>query len=206
MFTRFKAKTNHRRALLDPVLGSNPDLVFKFIFLLGGLLSVPNLSLAQPKTPEKESSKYGTEYQLHTGPLLPNQITGMTEIVKSWGGGVGIPLKAGVLECGAINGRGDGVEYYNPFVSLRGDVKFEDLFGIFYIGLDVLHYRPADSTEFLTVGGGHVGTGIMIKGGGQLWFRSDMKFNVNPGTALYIGFGIMLRGAPGASGGGETGP
>ena len=41
--------------------------------------------------------------------------------------------------------------------------------------------------------GGHVGGGFTAHLGDLLWFRADMKFNLNPGTALYIGFGFEWR-------------
>lgn len=143
---------------------------------------------------EKEKVSQGIEWGLHTGPVLPNQIQGMSEILLSWGGRFGFPTPRGQLEFGIINGRGSGIEYYNVSASLRGDMMVEDLTGIFYIGFDGHYYSPPDTSQFVFVAGGHVGTGIIMHVGGDVWFRSDMKFNMNPGTALYIGFGFVLRG------------
>ncbi len=157
---------------------------------------------AEGEQEEEKIKNYGIEWSLHTGPLLPNLIEGMDEILMSWGPRFGWPTSRGRLEISLLSGRGEGIEYMAASVSLRGDLRFEDLTGIFYLGADGHQYTyPAIAPTTIFVAGGHVGTGILAHIGGDVWFRSDMKFNLNPGTALYFGFGIMIR-AP-AGGGAE---
>lgn len=149
-----------------------------------------------------ETSKFGNMYGIHTGPLLPNQIPGMTEIMPLWGIRYGIPVRKGTLETGIASARAKGVEYYNGSVSIRGDYNIDDLFALVYAGLDTHYYSP-NGSPFTMYFGAHVGGGFAAHLGDLLWFRSDMKFNVNPGTALYIGFGLEWRAAPGEGGGAE---
>ncbi|MEQ1876261.1 MAG: hypothetical protein ABL958_06420 [Bdellovibrionia bacterium] len=143
-----------------------------------------------PVDPDKE--KYGYEWGLHTGPLLPNQFENVTEIMPGWGARVGFPQRKAFVEIGGFAARAYGVSIYNGSISYRGDVTVDTLTGIFYAGLDVYHITPADQTGHMD-GGGHIGAGLMTIIGDVAWFRADMKFNINPATALYIGFGLHFR-------------
>ena len=144
----------------------------------------------QPQNPGEE--KYGFEWGAHTGPLLPNQFEGVTEIMPGWGVRVGFPNRKAYIEVGGFAARAYGVSIYNGSISYRGDVTVETLTGIFYIGLDAYHITPAEQTGHLD-GGGHIGAGLMTVISDVAWFRADMKLNINPGTALYIGFGLHFR-------------
>lgn len=157
--------------------------------LLFALLLVASPSFAQQ--PEQDK-KIGFEWGLHTGPLLPNQIEQVTEIMPMWGARVGFPNRNAMVEIGATSARAYGTSLYNGHISYRGDITVESLTGIFYAGLDLYHITPPEQSG-RTEGGGHVGAGLMTLIGDVAWFRADMKFNINPGTALYIGFGITFR-------------
>lgn len=140
----------------------------------------------------KEDKQFGKIYGLHVGPLLPNQIRGMSEIMPVWGARYAMPLRKGHAEFGLANSQANGTSYYNVSASFRGDYQIEDLFAVAYAGLDT-HYWNAPSESAQTMFGFHVGGGFAAHLSDMLWFRSDMKFNVNPGTALYIGFGLEWR-------------
>lgn len=151
---------------------------------------------AHAQTPEgggEGQEPTGSEFGIHTGPLLPNQIDGMSEIQPMWGLRYGTSFKKGMLEASLANSRAEGVIYYNGFLSYRYDVTLEEVTGIIFAGLDLHQWSspPDDSTRM--VAGGHIGGGMMLPIGDAMWFRSEMKFNLNPGTALYIGFGLVLR-------------
>lgn len=174
-----------------------------FIMMLT-IVSFSSLSVfAQDQNAEDEKTKkFGTVYGLHTGPLLPNQIKGMTEIMPLWGAHYAFPVRKGHLEIGIANAHAKGVDYYNGSVSMRGDYNIEDMFAIVFAGLDTHYYAPAGE-PFGMFFGAHVGGGFAANLGDLLWFRADMKFNVNPGTALYIGFGLEWRLPEGGEGGDE---
>jgi hypothetical protein len=78
------------------------------------------------------------------------------------------------------------------------------MFGLAYIGLDTHYYNPPSET-YQVFFGAHVGGGFAVPMGDRLWFRGDMKFNMNPGTALYIGFGFEWRMPGGGDAGGDAG-
>lgn len=136
------------------------------------------------------SVKY--EVSLHMGPLLPDQIPNVTEILPTWGAGVGIRAGDGILEVGGTISRGRGVEFYSTAMSYRIDLPLQGLVAHFLFGPDFHSYQAADRVK-KSFGGGHLGGGVLTLISENLWFRSDMKFNVNPGYSLYIGFGFMLR-------------
>ena len=48
---------------------------------------------------------------VHTGPLLPARIKGVTEIQPSWGVSLGYGQKAGGFELGWLQSRDKGVDY-----------------------------------------------------------------------------------------------
>jgi len=157
------------------------------------VLLLASMALAQDQgAAGQDAAPKGSEFGIHMGPLLPNQIDGMTEIQPMWGPRYGMPMGTGMAEFSFANSRANGVTYYNAFASYRYDVTLDDLRGILYAGIDL--HQWSDSTDTTqTVGGGHLGGGILYPIGNSMWFRSEMKFNLNPGTALYIGFGFVFR-------------
>ncbi len=172
-----------------------------FMIVFSFLLCVQS-TFAQEEKDEGKDKKFGSIYGIHTGPLLPNQIQGMTEIMPVWGVRYGLPVRKGMLEMGVANARAYGVEYYNISASIRGDYNIDDMYALIYAGIDSHYYSP-NGAPFNMYFGAHVGGGFAAHLGDLLWFRTDMKFNVNPGTALYIGFGLEWRMAAGEGAGEE---
>jgi hypothetical protein len=173
---------------------------------IGTVICVSFTTAAQE--PEDERTKdltgqnVGYEVGVHVGNLLPNQISGVTEITGL--GGARIGYKVGQLtfiEGGATMGNSNGVEWKNVDLSLRMDIPVEHLVGMAYIGPDVNYYKASTSEKSKLIFGAHAGGGMQTKLGRFTWFRADMKFGVSPGTSLYIGFGFVFR-MPGAGAGG----
>lgn len=171
--------------------------VTAILLILGFCLSIQ--AQENPEQPENQTP-IGSEISVHTGPLLPNQIEGMSEIQPMWGLRYGTPSGKGMLEFNIGNSRAEGVVYYNAYVSYRYDVTLEEITGFLYGGADVHQWSSPPNDTTRVVPGIHVGGGILMPLGDQLWFRSEMKFNMIPGTALYIGFGLMLRFPDGGAG------
>jgi hypothetical protein len=142
---------------------------------------------------DNPDSKVLYEFGVHIGDLLPNQIPGVTEILGLGGvrGGFRIaPLT--YCEGGFLMGNGSGVEWKNAHLDVRMDIPVENLIGFAGLGVDTVYYKGADQGSHV-VFGGHAGGGIMALMTGNLWFRGDMKFSFNPGTALYVGAGFVFR-------------
>lgn len=135
----------------------------------------------------------GSEWGFHLGSFLPNQIDGITEILPMWGTRYGFKTKRGFIEAGADFSKAMGTRFTSVSLSVRGDIPVQSLVGHVSIGIDLHQVVPPGATENTYLGGGHVGGGIMALIGNDVWFRTDMKFNVNPGTSLYIGFGFIFR-------------
>ena len=133
------------------------------------------------------------EFAPSGGQILPNQIPGMTEIIGLGGARFGFRMAPRVFfDTGFMSGNGEGVQYRNVFGSVRVDIPVETLVGVVFLGADALNYQGVDK-DLKTFGGGHVGGGVQALLGGSVWFRSNMKFNINPGTAMIIDFGLSFR-------------
>ncbi len=133
------------------------------------------------------------EFGPQMGNILPNQIDGVTEIHPQWGVWTGFGLGGDTTMEFLINaGNGNNVEWSQGSASLRMDFPVETLVGFAYIGADATHFKGSGKAKKL-FGGGHVGGGFLTVISRDLWFRVDMKFNVNPGTSLYISSGFIFR-------------
>lgn len=157
------------------------------------LFLIPFGVLAQQGAEDLTGANVAYEFGVSGGQILPNQIPGMPEIIGLGGVRGGYKLGNRVfIETGLNTGNGEGVEYKNLHASIRTDIPVETLVGVVFLGGDVTHYKGVgQSTK--TFGGGHVGGGIQALLGGSVWFRSNMKFTINPGTSMYIDFGLTFR-------------
>ncbi len=133
------------------------------------------------------------EMGFHLGHLLPNQISGVTEIMGLGGARMAVRMNPSVyFETGAIVGNGEGQKWKNIHADVRMDVPLESMVALAYVGADATYYSGQGRSDRL-IFGGHAGGGIQMKLSGSVWFRSDMKFGFSPGTSLYIGFGLSFR-------------
>lgn len=163
---------------------------FSQIFFLI-LLSYSSVLWAQ----DEENVPFNANYELgaQIGSLLPNQVPGASEIQPQWGLRMGFGMGgAGTTEFTANAGNGEGVSWKQLSFSFRMDMPIEEFVGIVYVGGDMIIYETLTQEQKI-FGGGHVGGGVMSVISRDLWFRVDMKFNVNPGTSLFIGGGFTFR-------------
>jgi hypothetical protein len=172
-----------------------------FIFLMifeSRVLAQPTGSGAGAGSPQGSDAPF--EAGFHLGNLLPNQISGVDEIMALGGIRMGLRLAPlSYFEVGLISGNGEGVEWRNAHVDIRMDIPMENLLAVAYVGADAAYYKGVGQGDKL-IFGGHAGGGIMGHVGGPAWFRGDMKFSFSPGTSLYIGVGLVFRlGAAGNS-------
>ncbi|PIU00081.1 MAG: hypothetical protein COT74_06945 [Bdellovibrionales bacterium CG10_big_fil_rev_8_21_14_0_10_45_34] len=165
----------------------------KTLTCLFALVLSGGATICQGQSKGQSKSRDSSYINLHLGPTLPNQIDGVTEILPSWGARYGFPIFSGyLLESGAIISRGKGTHAYDFHTSIRSDMDINGyLMAIMYLGADFHYYAPPHS-DFHSAFGGHVGIGITAPIIDSIWIRSDMKFNINPGTSLYIGFGLEM--------------
>jgi hypothetical protein len=135
----------------------------------------------------------GTMISGFIGPYLPNQIEGVTEIVFLGGLRVASPLSTStMLEVGAGVADEAGVQILDLSFSLRGDFPIQDMFVLAYAGVDTLYYSP-DDEDYRFGFGAHLGGGILSHLASNLFLRTEMKFTINPGTSLYVGFGFEIQ-------------
>ena len=133
------------------------------------------------------------EWGLHGGNLLPNQIPGLTEITGLGGLRVGYRISPmGFIESGVASGSANGATWTNSHLAMRMEIPVETIVGHVFAGIDGTYYQGVGRDKKL-FGGGHVGGGVQAQLGGSVWFRSNMKFTINPGTSMYIDFGFMFR-------------
>lgn len=163
---------------------------FVFIIALGWTLAA---SAQSPEGTGSAASDAPLEVGLHIGSLLPNQIHGVREIMGLGGARVGLRMAPNTFfETGLISGNGEGVEWKNAHADFRMDIPVQNLVAIAYVGGDANYYKPVRSSTNKLIFGGHAGGGIAAKMGSSTWFRLDMKFNISPGTSLYIGAGLVF--------------
>ena len=141
------------------------------------------------------------EFSGHLGYLLPNQIDGVTEILPVFGLRYAYPAAPAVsIEGGAENSHASGVDYTTLTLDLRGELEpMQHFLALFYGGVNFHWYAPVGKSDRQTDWGGNLGGGLMMKVTDTVWLRGDLRFDANPGTALYFGFGIAFRESAGGS-------
>jgi hypothetical protein len=143
---------------------------------------------------QSDANDGGSELSLHVGYLLPNQIPGVTEIMPVFGARYATPFIGTMGEFAFGNTHAEGVDFTTFSAGARIDLPEIDQFvGFVTAGLDLHWYIPNGATKRQTDNGFHLGTGLMMRAVESLWLRSDIKLMAQPGTALYIGFGVTFR-------------
>jgi hypothetical protein len=135
---------------------------------------------------EAGSSDY-VGFQL--GTLLPSQVPGVTEILPTAQLSYGIPESFGWAEAAITDANAKGTSWCEVSAGIRSNVPMQSLYGILFIGLDFQIYQPPQgSPNFYP--GGYVGGGFGTALTQALHIRTELKFNINPGIAMYFGFGL----------------
>lgn len=168
------------------------------------IILCPLLAFGQEEQgPQEIQDNVVFEMGAHMGNILPNQVPGLTEITGI--GGIRGAYRVAPFtfaETSFAAGNGYGAQWKDLSISVRADLPVENILGFVYIGPDLIIYQGTDRAQKL-FGGGHAGGGMMMQLGGTTWFRFDMKFNVNPGTAMYISAGVVFRLGGDTGGGGN---
>lgn len=137
----------------------------------------------------------GSAYEagLHTGFLLPNHIEGVTEIMALTGFRAAMRFPGDFfIEAGAMAGNGDGQQWKNVHLDGRLDFPVESIVAMTYFGADMNYYSGPGITNTVNFGA-HLGGGFKSEIGRGTWLRTDMKFNGQPGTSLFFGFGLEFH-------------
>jgi hypothetical protein len=167
------------------------QLLSLIIVVFAAVALLPTNALAQDSGTKKN---WGSEFGVFGGVLLPYLIYGVEEIQPFAGGRYAIPLNYGSAEAEFASSNAKGVSYKLGSLSYRGEITpIQDVTTLFYIGPDVHYYRGTWDENQYTVWGFHVGTGALLHVGGPVYVRLDMRFNSNPGTSLYLNFGLSIR-------------
>lgn len=163
----------------------------KLIIILATFFFLAQPALAQQ---DNEGAGYGYAWSWHMGPFLPNQLPGVTEIQPSVGLRFTFPKSiTSATEYFILSSNAHNVSIYNLGISSKSEFEFDGMYSLVYVGLDALSFKIG-SADFKTQAGGHFGIGLATNLGGYSFFRMDMKFIAsNPGTSLYLGFGIEMR-------------
>lgn len=145
-----------------------------------------------------QSNESSNDFSGFIGYMLPNQIDNVTEILPLFGARYAFGLPMGAIEAEFENSHSQGVDWTSFGLSLRGEIPVAPgLSGLIYGGPDLHYYAPNGTLDRRTEYGVHFGAAGLVLVKDSLWLRSDLKFMGNPGTALYLLFGIMLRTSAG---------
>jgi len=151
---------------------------------------------------QDSGTKYGSELSVQFGTLLPDQISGVTEILPVGGVFYKIPVAGAGLEFGLLNTHAKGVDFTTFPIRGRFELPLDEyMTAMVFAGPEVNYYSPVDTTDRQTVVGFHLGGGAMYHVLETLWFRAEMKYSFNPGDSLYFGFGVSFRSPDGGGGG-----
>lgn len=132
------------------------------------------------------------ELGIHGGPLLPNRVAGVTEILSMVGVRAAAPTDKGMFELDFITGRGLGVVYHSASFDYRLDIVNDYRPVFFLLGGHVDSFEPLERSQRIAFGW-HYGGGITEKIAGPIHFRADFRHRFGPGSELYIGVGILYR-------------
>ena len=150
--------------------------------------------VAQNAAAQGTSNQFGPEFGGYVGTLLPNQISGITEILPSWGVRYSHPLSFGFIEGSFRDSHAKGVIWDVGSLAMRFDMNtVEGFTNIFYLGVDMNAYKPDFRGDRIWTGGAHVGTGLLMKVANTFWIRTDLGLAVSPGTSLFLNIGIAIR-------------
>jgi hypothetical protein len=140
------------------------------------------------------ANQYGSEVSGYVGTLLPNQISGVTEILPHWGLRYSHPLSFGFVEAGVRDSHAKGILWDVVSLDLRFDMNtVEGFTNIFYIGADMNAYKPEFRGDRIWTGGAHFGSGLLMKVASTFWIRTDIGLAVSPGTSLFLNLGFAIR-------------
>lgn len=138
------------------------------------------------------------DFSFFLGYMFPNSIDNVTEVMPVFGGRYGFAMPFGVVEGEFTNTHSEGVDFTTFGANLRGDINLgQGLTALVYGGPDFHYYIPRGSTSRQTDLGVHFGVGGLMHVTDTLWLRTDLKFHGNPGTAMYLLFGVMFRSPTG---------
>lgn len=165
-----------------------PILFSAFVFALAAGLAAPPKAWAAAGADSDEISG-------HLGSSLPNQIEGVTEILPVFGFRYMYPFGGGFGgEVGLENVHAKGVDFTSATFDVRGDVDLGDrMMAVGYGGATFNYYSPVNQSDRIAEWGGNVGGAFMLGVTDNLWLRSDLRLSFNPGSSLYIGFGLAFR-------------
>ena len=135
------------------------------------------------------------EYFLEGGILLPDQIDEVTEVLPTWGLGVGWVKDTTVYGFELANATSEGVQFFNLAASIRADLEIMGLTGTVAGGLDATGLERPGHEGRKYFGGAHFSGGVMALISKGLYARMNMKFNLNPGVSMFLGFGLLYRPA-----------
>jgi hypothetical protein len=181
--------------------------------LITALISFGSLSYGQttdPNAPDDNGvnprfSMMTKEVAAVCGVFLPSDIPGITEYMSLCGARFGFKIgPKTTMEPQLIAGAGKSQRYILGSLSFRGDFQLDDIIGSVYGGPDI-HYATAPITDptGLAVGeqtnlyfGAHLGGAVWWEFSENFYLRTDLQFNLNPGTSLFVGFSLVMRFDP----------
>jgi hypothetical protein len=188
-------------------VGSKGKFAF-FTSVILMCLMLPNMSLAQSS---KKEEKGTSSVSFTTGPLLPQRVPGLREIMPMNGVRYSNRFRIGQLELEYLGGNASGSFFHSASMRLRYDIGYDDfLSGLFLVGADSIIYQkilkittitlntdgsstsevtfePSDVASF---SGMHFGFSLIPKISKTLRARADMIMRFSPGTSVFIGLGI----------------
>ena len=167
---------------------------FREAAFFGALIVLSTLAFSSGAFAQDSGTPHGDDVSLFIGDMLPNQISGVSDILPVFGGRYGFQTGLGTIEAGGANSHAQGVDFTTLDLSLRGEQPIaQGVSGLIYGGADFNWYIPEGSTDRQTAWGFHIGVGGAMAVTDTLSLRADIKFMAGPGTSLYFLVGALFR-------------
>ncbi len=132
-----------------------------------------------------QTQPQGDAVSFYLGPILPKNVPATDEVLNAWGFRYAYERAAGkYFELGFTMSNSENSEFRNLDLSVRADIPIQDLTAFFLAGPDMVVYQ---GSYYMGV---HVGGGLLTHLSESTFFRTEMRFNFHPGTALLFFFGF----------------
>lgn len=141
------------------------------------------------KAENSSTSRY--EAGVFVGPLLSEDVTGVSEIVQLTGVRFSHPLWSTLLEYQVSAGNSYGISYRLLSLQIRQPLDFDFIKTHWILGFDAHSYKSSTPSAIsASPMGWHAGFGTTMDLSSSLYVRSDLHFGLSPGLQLLLNFGV----------------
>ncbi len=165
------------------------SLFFCFLLMRSAAAQETKDSTAKPNYPSL------FQFATSTGPVLPNHVAGMTEIIPATFFNLYTSWTYFPIEVGYMFGQADGYSIKRQFYSITNDINLFDMTYFWAVGIQMVEYENEVTSPYNHIGprkrgGWHYGMGMKYEINKFLFIRPEINVAIRPARMLYVGVGI----------------